>query len=148
MHVFLNGPKRSSLYYAKALLSLSTSINSIIDFGAADGVVSSVIGESSGATYFGIDVGAPIYSRSGNVEYVENPALLMELLSSKTADAVVAFNVLEHADDFAGVARTLFLQSRRYVMISLPNEMSLHRRLSFLLGRLWETQAIHATMGL
>ena len=83
----------------------------------------------------GLTLGRLSTPRSGNVEYVENPALLLELLSSKTADAVVAFDVLEHADDFVGVATTLFSQSRRYVMISLPNEMSIHVRLSFLLGK-------------
>jgi 2-polyprenyl-3-methyl-5-hydroxy-6-metoxy-1,4-benzoquinol methylase len=136
IHCWENGPQRHALKYARALNALANEkIKTVLDVGAGDGIVSTVIGEGSGAAYHGIDVGAPIYSRSDNVRYVDTSAGILSALSEMGAEAVLSLDMLEHTEDFQGFARALFLSSQRLVMISLPNEMSIHVRIAFLSGK-------------
>ena len=136
MHHWEHGPSRHALQYARSLIALSEErIESVLDVGAADGIVSQVFSGPNQAAYQGIDVGAPIYERSSVVRYLDNPVLLMGALRKESAEAVLAYDILEHVDKFESFARLIFASSRRLVMISLPNEMSIHVRLGFVRGK-------------
>lgn len=136
IHYWENGPHRHALSYANALNKLANErIKTCLDVGAGDGIVSTVIGDGSGSAYHGIDVGAPIYSRSDSVSYVDNSSDILGALSELSAEAVLSFDMLEHTEDLQSFARALFFSSQRLVMISLPNEMSIHVRLAFLRGK-------------
>jgi 2-polyprenyl-3-methyl-5-hydroxy-6-metoxy-1,4-benzoquinol methylase len=144
IHYWENGPHRHALNYAKALNTLANErIKTCLDVGAGDGIVSTVIGDGSGSAYHGIDVGAPIYSRSGNVSYFDSPSDILSALSELSAEAVLSFDMLEHTEDFLSFARALFSSSQRLVMISLPNEMSIHARLAFLRGKCLPCHGLH-----
>ena len=141
---YSNGPSRHALLYAKKLLAhAGGNIHTILDVGAGDGIVSSVIGDSTETIYRGVDVGAPIYAKTSHVVYLQEPSLVLDWLrqsargvgGDKSSDAVVCFDMLEHCDDMSAFAHCLFSMKSKYVMISLPNEMSIHNRVRFLLGK-------------
>lgn len=135
-HYWKSAPSRHALVYASTLLAYANnSIDVLLDIGAGDGIVSTVIGESAGIRYHGLDVGAPIYPVTSNVTYVKSPASILDLMRGESAEAVVAFDILEHCEDLEAFASQLFVASTKYVMVSLPNEMSIHVRSSFFLGR-------------
>lgn len=73
--------------------------------------------------------------RSDSVTYVDNSLGILSALSELRAEAVLSFDMLEHTEDLQGFAQALFSSSQRLVMISLPNEMSIHVRLAFLRGK-------------
>jgi hypothetical protein len=135
-HYWESGPSRHCLQYASSLMMFAKGrLDSVLDVGAGDGIASHAFKGRNKPVYLGIDVGAPIYERSELVRYVEDPLAIKQTLSESSAEAVMALDILEHVDDFESFARLIFSSSRRLVMISLPNEMSIHVRLRFLRGK-------------
>jgi len=115
--------ERTAVVFADWLLWSAPQIKSILDIGCGDGIVATRLPRES--QYAGFDIGADIYPRasSPNIEYVDDIGRLeQKLTKSEQADAVLLFDVLEHTPTFTGLFDIALTRSKRFVLVSLPNE--------------------------
>lgn len=125
---------RKALALGHWLASLVPDLDSLLDVGAGDGKLAEAF--PSEFSYRGLDIGADIYSRTQRVRYIEDfPALRRAISEGAPPDAVSIFDVLEHTDDFVSLFRDATAVARRFVFVSLPNEMNLECRIRFLFGQ-------------
>jgi len=128
---------RLATLIAQNWLQREQNIASVLDIGCGDGVVGQTLPE--GCTYLGLDLTeACIYSQNksdARIRYVdpqELPALLPNL---ERVDAVLLFDVLEHTPGFTDLFEQALSLSKRYVVVSLPNELFWGDRWRMLMGR-------------
>jgi 2-polyprenyl-3-methyl-5-hydroxy-6-metoxy-1,4-benzoquinol methylase len=129
--------RRKALEYTAWLLRTAPDIHSVTDIGCADGVVAT--GLPSGMAYSGFDIGADIYARTTDprICYVENfEGLKAAIRASGVKDVVLAYDVLEHTDDFTSLFELALEKSRKYVFVALPNEQNIRVILGMLRGEL------------
>ena len=125
---------RPAILYAQWLQDHCKDFKEVYDIGAGDGVIRDSFDPT--VKYEGIDLGSDIYSRTGNVSYVENPDELSKAVRAHpSADLVTLMDVLEHSDTFTSLFEDALSIFKRYVFVSLPNELWLYNRIQFLLGR-------------
>lgn len=101
-------------------------LNSILDVGCGEGItLSKFEKERIGKKLFGIDysddalkIGKKIYPhlnlKKGNIYNIKE--------KDNSFDLVMATEVLEHLDDPEGALKELIRVSKKYVMLSVPNE--------------------------
>ncbi len=127
------GGQRKALVYTKWAVEHLAGFKSVLDIGAGDGKAAEALPE--GIEYSGIDIGADIYGRTSRVKYIENyDALRRGIAASPPADLVSLFDVLEHTADFTSLFKDGAARCRKYLFVSLPNEMNVDCRLRFLFG--------------
>jgi 2-polyprenyl-3-methyl-5-hydroxy-6-metoxy-1,4-benzoquinol methylase len=120
----------------KVLLRLP-GVSSVVDIGCGDGVVGTLLPESCG--YRGIDLSnASIYKKNSSdkrISYSPPEQLAQVLSSTEPADAVLLLDVLEHTRKFTELFEQVIPLAKRYLIVSLPNELFVLDRLRMLAGR-------------
>jgi 2-polyprenyl-3-methyl-5-hydroxy-6-metoxy-1,4-benzoquinol methylase len=120
----------------KILLRLP-GVGSVVDIGCGDGVVGTLLPESCG--YRGIDLSnASIYKQNSSdkrISYSQPEQLEQVLSSTERADAVLLLDVLEHTRKFTELFEQAIPLARRYLIVSLPNELFALDRLRMLTGK-------------
>lgn len=126
--------KRRAVLYTEWLNGHIKGVSSLLDIGAADAVVSKHLPD--GVKYFGVDIGADIYSRDNLVSYIEDYDELKRFVSAhEPIDATIILDVLEHTPEFTELFRLAAKRTQKYIFVTLPNEMCLLARWQFLFGK-------------
>jgi len=127
----------------KVLLRLP-GVGSVVDIGCGDGVVGTLLPESCG--YRGIDLSnASIYKQNSSdkrISYSQPEQLEQVLSSTEPADAVLLLDVLEHTRKFTELFEQAIPLAKRYLIVSLPNELFVLDRLRMLAGREHTTHSL------
>ncbi|NBW48388.1 MAG: hypothetical protein EBR46_09755, partial [Betaproteobacteria bacterium] len=109
----------------------------LLDIGCGDGVVGTLL--PADWRYRGIDLSnAAIYEQNASDErilYSSPDQLEAVLAGSEPADAVLMLDVLEHTRRFCDLFERAIPLARRYLIVSLPNELFLLDRLRLLAGK-------------
>ena len=122
---------------SSAILPRLTKVQSILDVGCGDGVVGTLL--PSGWHYRGIDLSnAAIYEQNASdkrILYSSPDQIEAVLTGSDPADAVLMLDVLEHTRRFSDLFERAIPLARRYMIVSLPNELFVLDRLRLLIGK-------------
>ena len=114
-----------------------TQVQSILDIGCGDGVVGTLL--PAEWHYRGIDLSnASIYEQNpsdNRILYSSPDQIDAVLASSEPADAVLMLDVLEHTRRFCDLFERAIPVAKRYMIVSLPNELFLLDRLRLLIGK-------------
>ncbi len=114
-----------------------TNVNSVLDIGCGDGVVGTLL--PADWQYSGIDLSnSAIYEQNASdhrIIYSSPDQIEAMLARSKPADLVLMLDVLEHTRLFANLFELAIPLSKRYLVVSLPNELFLMDRLRLLAGK-------------
>lgn len=112
-------------------------VQSVLDIGCGDGVVGTLL--PADWRYRGIDLSnAAIYEQNASDErilYSSPDQIEAVLASSEPADVVLMLDVLEHTRRFCDLFERAIPLARRYLIVSLPNELFLLDRLRLLAGK-------------
>jgi len=112
-------------------------VQSVLDIGCGDGVVGTLL--PADWRYRGIDLSnAAIYEQNASDErilYSSPDQLEAVLAGSEPADVVLMLDVLEHTRRFCDLFERAIPLARRYLIVSLPNELFLLDRLRLLAGK-------------
>lgn len=119
------------------ILSKLNDVKSVLDIGCGDGIVGTLIPKNW--RYQGIDLSnSSIYKQnySDNRIIYSDPEQLEDILStSDPADLILLLDVLEHTRGFSPLLECAIPLAKRYVIISLPNELFFADRLRLLAGK-------------
>lgn len=134
-------PHRSDARLAATIsnevLSKFCDVESVLDIGCGDGVVGTLIPKNW--SYRGIDLNnAAIYAQNTNDNRIiySDPEQLEDVLrTSDPVDLILLLDVLEHTRGFSYLFECAIPLAKRYVMVSLPNELFLTDRLRLLAGK-------------
>lgn len=111
----------------------------ILDIGCADGFISSVIAEETGADMYGIDISRTSISKAKkrgiNAKVVNIDREKIPFVGS-SFDAIFCGDVLEHVYDTESVLRDInrILKKDGYIIVSVPNIASWYNRGFLFLG--------------
>lgn len=112
-------------------------VQSVLDIGCGDGVVGTLL--PADWRYRGIDLSnAAIYEQNASDErilYSSPDQIEAVLAGSEPADVVLMLDVLEHTRRFCDLFERAIPLARRYLIVSLPNELFLLDRLRLLAGK-------------
>ncbi len=112
-------------------------VQSVLDIGCGDGVVGTLL--PAAWLYRGIDLSnAAIYEQNASDErilYSSPDQIEAVLAGSEQADVVLMLDVLEHTRRFCDLFEHAIPLARRYLIVSLPNELFLLDRLRLLAGQ-------------
>ena len=119
------------------LLPHLTQVQSVLDIGCGDGVVGTLLPVRW--DYRGIDLSnASIYEQNASdkrILYSSPDQIEAVLASSEPADAVLMLDVLEHTRLFSDLFERAMPLAKRYMIVSLPNELFIFDRLRLLIGK-------------
>lgn len=120
-----------------SVLSHLSQVQSVLDIGCGDGVVGTLL--PADWRYRGIDLSnASIYEQKASDErilYSSPDQIETVLADSEPADVVLMLDVLEHTRRFCDLFERATPLARRYLIVSLPNELFLLDRLRLLAGK-------------
>jgi SAM-dependent methyltransferase len=141
-------PRRSDVRLAALIaqtwLSTNPSFQSLLDVGCGDGVVSNFLPE--GHYYMGLDISvASIYKQNHEdkrIRYVSPAEVIPAIRNSPRPDAVFLLDVLEHTVPFTELFNECLAVAKRYVVVSLPNELHWADRLRMLFGKELSTHSL------
>ncbi|NOL48040.1 oxidoreductase [Synechococcus sp. MIT S9220] len=129
--------ERLAALIATEILPELSEINSILDIGCGDGIVGKLMPEN--CIYQGIDLSnAAIYEQNKEdvrITYSNPKNLDQSILNSNKADASLMLDVLEHTAKFTDLFEKALKRSKRYSIVSLPNELFFLDRLRLLMGK-------------
>lgn len=127
---------RLAAIITSSVLPHLTQVQSVLDIGCGDGVVGTLL--PTDWSYRGIDLSnAAIYEQNASdnrILYSTPDKIDAVLASSEPADAVLMLDVLEHTRRFSDLFERSIPLAKRYMIVSLPNELFLLDRLRFLIG--------------
>ena len=114
-----------------------TKVQSVLDIGCGDGVVGTLL--PTEWNYRGIDLSnASIYEQNASdkrILYSSPDQIDSVLAGSEPADVVLMLDVLEHTRRFSDLFERAIPLAKRYIIVSLPNELFLLDRLRLLIGK-------------
>lgn len=114
-----------------------TKVQSVLDIGCGDGVVGTLL--PTEWNYRGIDLSnASIYEQNASdkrILYSSPDQIDSVLAGSEPADLVLMLDVLEHTRRFSDLFERAIPLAKRYIIVSLPNELFLFDRLRLLIGK-------------
>lgn len=126
---------------------------SVIDFGCGSGIFSHYLAEK-GCTVTGIDGSAAMIAlchqkkTSANVRYVRHVLPLPNDHKHAPPDAVIMSSLLEYMNDVPRMIRQAhdLLKPNGLLLVSMPNQLSIYRRVERLLFRLtgWPRYVAHS----
>lgn len=112
-------------------------VQSVLDIGCGDGVVGTLLPKQW--EYRGIDLSnSAIYKQNTSdkrILYSSPDQIDAVLGSSEPADVVLMLDVLEHTRCFTDLFELAIPMAKRYLVVSLPNELFLLDRLRLLMGK-------------
>ena len=145
--IFINHSERSMKYFVKKILT-KLDINNLLDIGCGDTYLYKQIKKNRlNINYTGIDINAGIYKvpKKRYVKIINKREELFKI--KKKYDAIVLFDVLEHDAIFYDILNHFLNYSKKYLIISLPNEGQLLNRIKFFfLGKI-DTMDIQTQYG-
>lgn len=128
---------RLAAIITSSVLPHLTQVKSVLDIGCGDGVVGALLPTDWG--YRGIDLSnAAIYEQNDSdnrILYSSPDELDAVLASSEPADVVLMLDVLEHTRRFSDLFERSISLAKRYMIVSLPNELFILDRLRLLIGK-------------
>jgi hypothetical protein len=128
---------RLAAVITRGILLQLPEMKSVLDIGCGDGVVGSLL--PAPCSYRGIDLSnASIYEQNPTdkrITYSSPDQLDSVLASSEAADAVLMLDVLEHTRQFSDLFERAIPLAKRYLIVSLPNELFALDRLRLLTGK-------------
>jgi hypothetical protein len=128
---------RLAAVITNSVLMQRSDVHSVLDIGCGDGVVGTLLPDHW--SYRGIDLSnASIYEQKADdnrIIYSSPERLEAVLAGSEPADAVLMLDVLEHTRQFSDLFERAIPLAKRYLIVSLPNELFLFDRLRLLLGK-------------
>ena len=108
-------------------------LNSCIDIGAGDGIVSSFFKH-----YEGFDIGQEIYKASKKVTIVNNFKKILEIKKRKNYDLTILNGVAEHTLEFSLIIKDSMNLKSNFFMFSINNDLQILSRFKYLFfGRLY-----------
>ena len=120
-----------------SLLPHLSQVQSVLDIGCGDGVVGTLL--PADWHYRGIDLSnASIYEQNAGddrILYSSPDQIEAVLACSEPADVVLMLDVLEHTRRFCELFEHAIPLAKRYLTVSLPNELFLLDRLRLLAGK-------------
>jgi SAM-dependent methyltransferase len=136
-----NLPQRSderlALRITKEIISELSDIESILDIGCGDGIVGKTVGDK--IRYRGIDLSDSfIYkqeSSDSRIVYTSLDNVKSTLESEGRFDLIAILDVLEHTRGFSELFELALPHSKRFILVSLPNELFIAERIRMLAGR-------------
>ena len=131
-NIYINHNERSIPYFIKKFLS-KVEIKNILDVGCGDGYLYKQIKKNKlNINYQGVDINAGIYKipHQKNIKIIKKREELFKF--KKKYDAIQLFDVLEHDVVLYDILMHFSKFSKKYIMISLPNEGQLLNRIKFL----------------
>lgn len=136
-----NLPQRSDERLAaritKDIISKLKNVESILDLGCGDGIVGKEISKKT--RYRGIDLSNSfIYKQDSNdsrIIYTGLDNIKSTLAAEGNFELITILDVLEHTRGFSDLFELALPHSKRFVLVSLPNELFIADRIRMLIGK-------------
>lgn len=129
--------ERLALRITKDIISKLRNVESVLDLGCGDGIVGKAVGDK--ITYRGIDLSNSFIYKQDSTDtriiYTSLDSIKSTLATEGSFDLITILDVLEHTRGFSDLFELALPHSKRFILVSLPNELFIADRIRMLAGK-------------